>query len=170
MDSGREAHEGESSTPLCDRSKDQTRVRSPRQLPTDHDYAARPANIRLINRRVSFLDRYPPCFRSRQKEKKKTTLVVDRSFHIRGAACCAPACYDASPAAAKNRVSAPERSPALFPSRRSLAGAGRREGSAFTIVDLVSRCCGGPALLCLYLGESIAQLLYRSNEQSDAAD
>ena len=80
--------------PLCGRSQDPTRAGSPRQLPTDHDYAARPANIRLINRRDRFLDRYPPCFRSRQKEK--TALVVDRSFHIRGAVCCAPACHDFS--------------------------------------------------------------------------
>jgi hypothetical protein len=39
--------------PLCDRPYGQTRVPSVRQLPTDHDYAARPANIRLINRRKS---------------------------------------------------------------------------------------------------------------------
>ena len=45
--------------PLCGRSQDPTRAGSPRQLPTDHDYAARPANIRLINRRKSDLDRYP---------------------------------------------------------------------------------------------------------------
>ena len=69
--------------PLCGRSKDPTRVRSPRQLPTDHDYAARPANIRLINRRDSFLDRYPRRLRYRKKEKP--ALVVDWSFHIRGA-------------------------------------------------------------------------------------
>ena len=68
--------------PLCGRSKDPTRVRSPRQLPTDHDYAARPANIRLINRRDSFLDRYPRRLRYRKKEKP--ALVVDWSFHIRG--------------------------------------------------------------------------------------
>ena len=68
--------------PLCGRSQDRTRARSPRQLPTDHDYAARPANIRLINRRESFLDRYPRCLPPRQKEKP--ALVVDRSFHIRG--------------------------------------------------------------------------------------
>ena len=87
MDSGRGAHEGESSMPLCGRSKDPTRVRSPRQLPTDHDYAARPANIRLINRRDSFLDRYPRRLRYRKKEKP--ALVVDWSFHIRGGACSA---------------------------------------------------------------------------------
>ena len=58
------------------------RRRSPRQLPTDHDYAARPANIRLINRRDGFLDRYPRRFPYRRKEKP--AHVVDRSFHIRG--------------------------------------------------------------------------------------
>jgi hypothetical protein len=84
VDSGRGAHEGESSMPLCGRSQDRTRARSPRQLPTDHDYAARPANIRLINRRDSFLDRYPRHLRYRKKEKPP--LVVDRSFHIRGGA------------------------------------------------------------------------------------
>ena len=74
--------------PLCGRSKDPTRVRSPRQLPTDHDYAARPANIRLINRRDSFLDRYPRRLRYRKKEKP--ALVVDWSFHIRGAGLLRP--------------------------------------------------------------------------------
>ena len=57
--SGRAAHgKGESSLLLCDRPCGRTRVTSVRQLPTDHDYAARPANIRLINRRKSYLDRY----------------------------------------------------------------------------------------------------------------
>ena len=74
--------------PLCGRSQDRTRARSPRQLPTDHDYAARPANIRLINRRDSFLDRYPRHLRYRKKEKPP--LVVDRSFHIRGAGLLRP--------------------------------------------------------------------------------
>ncbi len=32
-----------------------TRASSTRQLPTDHDHAARPANIRVINRRERFL-------------------------------------------------------------------------------------------------------------------
>jgi hypothetical protein len=45
-------------TGLCGR----TRAISVRRLPTDHDYAARPANIRLINRRKSYLDRYPLYF------------------------------------------------------------------------------------------------------------
>jgi hypothetical protein len=58
--SGRLAH-GKEDPPriLCDRPFGWTRVSSVRQLPTDHDYAARPANIRLINRRKSDLDRYP---------------------------------------------------------------------------------------------------------------
>ena len=38
------------------------------QLPTDHDYAARPANIRLINRRKNYLDRYQLYLR------KQTTM------------------------------------------------------------------------------------------------
>ena len=37
--SGRGAHEGESSMPLSGRSENPTRACSPRQLPTDHDYA-----------------------------------------------------------------------------------------------------------------------------------
>ena len=58
--SGRAAHGKENPHQLlCDRPYGQTRVSSVRQLPTDHDYAARPANIRLINRRKSDLDRYP---------------------------------------------------------------------------------------------------------------
>jgi hypothetical protein len=38
-----------------------TRVFSPRWLPTDHDYAARPADISVINRRDRCLDRRPCC-------------------------------------------------------------------------------------------------------------
>ena len=57
---------GESSTPLCDRASAWTRERSPRQLPTDLDYVgglnARSTDIRLINRRVSHLDRCPVEF------------------------------------------------------------------------------------------------------------
>ena len=49
---------GSSCTPMR-QPGGRTRVPSVRQLPTDHDYAARPANIRLINRRKSYLDRYP---------------------------------------------------------------------------------------------------------------
>jgi hypothetical protein len=129
--SGRGAHEGESSLPLCGRSPDRTRARSPRQLPTDHDYAARPANIRLINRRDSFLDRYPRGFRP---EEEKTALVVDRSFHIRGGACSARrsntmearvprprACQGAIPQFAEKRDSLSSRTPF------------RGEGSAFDL-------------------------------------
>jgi len=58
--SGRAAHGKEDPHALlCARPYGRTRVSSVRQLPTDHDYAARPANIRLINRRKSYLDRYP---------------------------------------------------------------------------------------------------------------
>ena len=46
---------------LCDRPPGRTRGVSPRQLPTDHDHAARPANIRVINRRTGCLDRHRLC-------------------------------------------------------------------------------------------------------------
>jgi hypothetical protein len=69
---------------LCGRSSDRTRADSPRQLPTDHDYAVstreyqsdqpsrklpRPRLALLLNRK--------------KKEEIKLLLVVDRSFHIR---------------------------------------------------------------------------------------
>ena len=58
--SGRLAHGKEDPQALlCDRPFGWNRVPSVGQLPTDHDYAARPANLRLINRRKSDLDRYP---------------------------------------------------------------------------------------------------------------
>ena len=56
---------------LCGRPRGRTRASSLRQLPTDHDYAARPANIRLINRRQSDLDRYP-LYPSKGKQVMKT--------------------------------------------------------------------------------------------------
>jgi transposase len=46
-----------------------------RQLPTDHDYAARPANIRLINRRKSYLDRYPLYL------ERQTTYATQNQNH-----------------------------------------------------------------------------------------
>jgi hypothetical protein len=53
---------------LCGRAKALTHVHSPRQLPTDHDHdgepKARSANIRVINRRASHLDRRFLCFAS----------------------------------------------------------------------------------------------------------
>ena len=52
---------GASSIDLCDRLSGRTRDASPRQLPTDHDHAARPANIRVINRRDCRLDRHRLC-------------------------------------------------------------------------------------------------------------
>jgi len=72
--SGRVAH-GTENPPgfLCDRLRGQTRVSSVRQLPTDHDYAARPANIRLINRRKSDLDRYPLCLQKEEQQMKPDT-------------------------------------------------------------------------------------------------
>jgi hypothetical protein len=44
----------------------------------------RPANIRVINRRDSRLDRDLHYFRrTRERKRRKHMLVVDRSFHIR---------------------------------------------------------------------------------------
>jgi hypothetical protein len=72
--SGRAAHgKGESSLLLCDRPCGRTRVTSVRQLPTDHDYAARPANIRLINRRKSYLDRYLLYLRKQTTHEPNTS-------------------------------------------------------------------------------------------------
>ena len=50
---------------------------SPRQLPTDHDMRFRPANIRVINRRNSRLDRDSRCLlrkleRTGKMNKRKT--------------------------------------------------------------------------------------------------
>ena len=48
----------------------------------------RPANIRVINRRNSRLDRDLRCLLSEEEEKeRKKFFVVDRSFHIRGSSC-----------------------------------------------------------------------------------
>jgi hypothetical protein len=60
--SGRGVHEGESSTILCGRSctKPAPLVRGSSRRITIMRF--RPANIRLINRRYSFLDRDPRCF------------------------------------------------------------------------------------------------------------
>jgi hypothetical protein len=74
---------GESSKVLCGRSADQTRAYSPRQLPTDHDYAVSTREYqsdqpsrKLPRPRLTL----PP--RSKKKGRKQL-LVVDRSFHIR---------------------------------------------------------------------------------------
>jgi hypothetical protein len=80
VSSGREAWKGESSGVLCGRFSNRTRDASPRQLPTDHDYAVSTANIRVINRRNSRLDRDLRCLPRRRKKKQK--IVVDWSFHI----------------------------------------------------------------------------------------
>jgi hypothetical protein len=52
---------------LCGRALTRTHAFSPRQLPTDHDHdggpLARSANIRVINRRHSRLDRCLLCSR-----------------------------------------------------------------------------------------------------------
>ena len=62
MGSGRGAHEGESSTILCGRSctKPAPLVRGSSRRITIMRF--RPANIRVINRRYSFLDRDLRCF------------------------------------------------------------------------------------------------------------
>ena len=95
---------GEPSSAPCDRSLDQTRARSPRQLPTNHDYAGRPqarsANIRVINRRVSRLGLCPSCFNTfafEKKKKKRNAPRFDRSLHIRGEAYSPWAASSAAP-------------------------------------------------------------------------
>jgi hypothetical protein len=60
---------------LCGRPCGRTRGISLRQLPTDHDYAARPANIRLINRRQSDLDRYPLYLTKGEEVLKSNTNI-----------------------------------------------------------------------------------------------
>ena len=89
--SGRVAHGKEDPHGfLCDRPCGRTRVTSVRQLPTDHDYAARPANIRLINRRKSYLDRYLLYLRKannhetqHQPQHRRMNKGIDSSLHIR---------------------------------------------------------------------------------------
>ena len=53
----------------AERFPNPTRALSPRQLPTDHDHdgepRARSANIRVINRRVSNLDRRSLCSKTK---------------------------------------------------------------------------------------------------------
>jgi hypothetical protein len=73
--SGRAAHGTENPhSALCDRPYGRTRISSLRQLPTDHDYAARPANIRLINRRQSELDRHPLYLQKAKLMKRKSNI------------------------------------------------------------------------------------------------
>jgi hypothetical protein len=69
---------------LCDRLSGRTRDVSPRQLPTDHDHAARPANIRVINRRDCRLDRHRLCVigdgQARTKRNTRFTCLTGRSI------------------------------------------------------------------------------------------
>jgi hypothetical protein len=58
----RGTRKGVPSNALCDTAQAWTRASSQRQLPTDHDHAARPANISVINRRASHLDSGLSCF------------------------------------------------------------------------------------------------------------
>src|ERR1039458_5182539 len=67
---------------LCDRSSDPTRARSQRQLPTDHDYAARIREYQG-DQPSTQLPRPRPTPLPPRRNKTKTTLRVDRSFHIR---------------------------------------------------------------------------------------
>jgi hypothetical protein len=69
--SGRGAHEGESSMPLCGRSwtKPAPVVRGSSRRITIMRF--RPANIRVIHRRNSFLDRDPRCFLEKRKNEKR---------------------------------------------------------------------------------------------------
>jgi hypothetical protein len=71
---------GESSQGLCDRLS-RTRDFSQRQLPTDHDYANQPANIRLINRRF-LLTRLSLALCSNTSTNHNTRRDLDRSLHI----------------------------------------------------------------------------------------
>ena len=72
------ARKGESSRTLCDKPSGPDPHLSPRQLPTNHDYAgeptARSANIRVINRRR--LPVRPSLRSSRKKEGKKESIVL----------------------------------------------------------------------------------------------
>ena len=53
----------------------------------------RPANIRVINRRNSRLDRDLRCLLGEKEKERKQFFVVDRSFHIRGLGFESPRAY-----------------------------------------------------------------------------
>jgi hypothetical protein len=76
---------------LCGRSSDRTRVDSPRQLPTDHDYAVSTREYQS-DQPSRKLPRPRLALPPKSKERRKQLLVVDRSFHIRTyqelALCC----------------------------------------------------------------------------------
>src|ERR1700757_182117 len=73
----RSSHEGESSADICDRPG-RTRVRSLRQLPTDHDYA--------VPTREYQLDQSSPISASAAADpvldRKRRPAHLDRSLHI----------------------------------------------------------------------------------------
>jgi hypothetical protein len=73
----RSKHEGESSAEICDRLS-RTRVRSQRQLPTDHDYA--------VPTREYQLDQSSPLPATAAADpvldRKKRLAHLDRSLHI----------------------------------------------------------------------------------------
>ena len=71
--------------PLCGRSADRTRVFWSEVVPDGITIMRfRPANIRVINRRNSRLDRDLRCLLGKDRKKMKTNFVVDRSFYISG--------------------------------------------------------------------------------------
>ncbi len=69
----RSTRKGGSSRHVLWQTQSLTRDLSPRQLPTEHDHdgepQARPANISVINRRVSYLE-YCPSFHNRRQPSK----------------------------------------------------------------------------------------------------
>jgi hypothetical protein len=67
---------------LCGRSSDRTRADSPRQLPTDHDYAVSTREYQS-DQPSQKLPRPQPALPPKGQKRKKQLLVVDRSFHIR---------------------------------------------------------------------------------------
>ena len=92
----RETRKGESSKVLCGRSSDRTRVDSPRQLPTDHDYAVSTREYQSDQPSQNYLGHNLRCL-LRVTKRRKQLLVVDRSFHIRTVVGTAqPVCLAAS--------------------------------------------------------------------------
>ena len=96
MGSGREAHGKENPRKLYAvglRTEPASLVRGSSRRITIMRF--RPANIRVINRRNSRLDRDLRCLLGEEEEEKerKQFFVVDRSFHIRGLGFESPRAY-----------------------------------------------------------------------------
>ena len=70
---------------LCGRSSNRTRAFSPRQLPTDHDYAVstREYQSDQPSRQPPRPRLAPPSLLERKEEKPKWRILLDWSFHIR---------------------------------------------------------------------------------------